>query len=68
VPWAKPGDFPFDPKKDLPKIVPPGKRNVFQAAFVDGSVRALSTSIDQKTLKALFTRDGGEVVDPDKVK
>ena len=22
VPWAKPGDFPFDPKKDLPKIAP----------------------------------------------
>ncbi len=66
VPWAKPGDFPFDPKKPLPKIVPPGGQKVFNALFADGSVRAVSTSVTEKTLKALFTRAGGEVVDPDK--
>ncbi len=62
VPWAKPGDFPFDPKKDLPKIAPAGNRDVFQTLFGDGSVRAISTKVDPKTLKALFTRNGGEVL------
>lgn len=62
VPWAKPGDYPFDPKKPLPKIVPVGKQKVFQAAFADGSVRALRPNLDEKTLKALFTRSGGEVI------
>jgi|GEM_PF-543679 len=62
VPWAKPGDYPFDPKKALPKIVPVGKEKVFQAAFADGSVRAIKADTDEKTLKALFTRNGGEVI------
>jgi hypothetical protein len=63
VPWAKPGDYPFDPKKGLPKITAPGNRKVFQALFGDGSVRAISTGIAEKTLKALFTRNGGEVIE-----
>ncbi len=33
--------------------------------FVDGSVRYLQTDLDQKTLDALLTRDGGEDVDMD---
>jgi hypothetical protein len=68
VPWAKPGDFPFDPKKPLPKITPPGKRDVFLVAMADGSVRTISTSISEKTLKAAFTRNGGEKLDLDKDK
>jgi hypothetical protein len=68
VPWAKPGDYPFDPKKPLPKITAPGGRAVFQAAFADGSVRALRTDLEEKTLKALMTRNGGEVIDLDKDK
>ena len=63
VPWAKPGDFPFDPKKPLPKIVAPGNRAVFQALMGDGSVRAIKTTIAEKALKAAFTRNGGEVID-----
>ncbi len=66
VPWAKPGDFPFDPKKALPKIVPPGSKPVFQALLGDGSVRAIRPTLDEKTLKAAFTRNGGEVFDLDK--
>ena len=68
VPWAKPGDYPFDPKKPLPKIVPVGNRKVFQALFADGSVRAMKGDTSEKLLKALFTRNGGEVVDLDKDK
>jgi hypothetical protein len=62
VPWAKPGDYPYDPKKALPKITPPGNRNVFLALMGDGSVRALKPTLPEKTLKALFTRNGGEVI------
>jgi prepilin-type processing-associated H-X9-DG protein len=66
VPWAKPVDFPFDPKEALPKIVPAGKLTGFNVLFVDGSVRWLGTSVAEKTLKALFTRAGGEVNELDK--
>ena len=62
VPWAKPSDYPFDVKKPLPKIVPVGGKTKFQAAFVDGSVRTMKADTPEKTLKALFTRNGGEVV------
>jgi hypothetical protein len=68
VPWAKPGDFPFDEKKPLPKITPVGGKNVFQALFGDGSVRAIKTTTPEKTLKAAFTRNGGEIFDLDKDK
>ena len=35
----------------------------FLAGFADGSVRTISSTIDSAVLKALFTRNGGEVVD-----
>jgi hypothetical protein len=65
VPWAKPGDFALDPDKPLPKIVPVGQANAFLALFADGSVRAISTSIAAKALRAAFTRNGGEIFDLD---
>jgi hypothetical protein len=34
------------------------------AGFADGSVQFLSSSISPTTLKAIFTRNGGEKVDP----
>jgi hypothetical protein len=61
--WTKPDDLPFDPKQ-------PGKgllskeRPVFFAAFADGSVRAISAKNNLETLRALFTRNGGEPVGP----
>jgi hypothetical protein len=62
VPWTKPEDLPFDPKKPLPKLggVFP---EIFYAAFCDGSVRGLKKKMDERTLRALITRNGGEVVD-----
>ncbi len=61
--WTKPGDLAFDPEsptKGLGRFH--GGR--FYAAFCDGHVSLLPAAIDAKTLKALFTRAGGEVVDP----
>jgi hypothetical protein len=63
VPWTKPEDLPFDPDKELPKVG--FRKGVFQAAFADGSVRAMSPTISKKTLKAAITRNGGEVLGND---
>jgi prepilin-type N-terminal cleavage/methylation domain-containing protein/prepilin-type processing-associated H-X9-DG protein len=49
--WAEPYDF-FSPHG-----------NLVHFAFADGSVRALSSSVDFQILQALATRAGGEVVD-----
>jgi hypothetical protein len=63
VPWTKPHDLPYDPNKPLPKMG--GHRSgVFAAAFCDGSVRFLPEGIKESVLRALITRNGGEVVDP----
>ncbi len=61
VVWTKPDDLPFDPqdpKKGIGNLFEDG----FHAAFCDGSVRFLRKTIDPKTLKALMTRAGGEMI------
>ncbi len=65
VPWTKPEDVPFDAGKMVPKL---GGlfEGIFNAAFADGSVRALPLTIKEEKLRALITRNGGEVVEPDK--
>jgi hypothetical protein len=66
VPWTKPDDLVYDAKKPLPKLggaFPEG----FHAAFADGSVRLIGKDIDEKTLRALITVAGGEVIDRKKV-
>jgi len=64
VPWAKPDDLEYDPEKPLPKL---GKQypEIFQAAFADGSVRVIQKKAPEKTLRALITRGGGEVIGND---
>jgi hypothetical protein len=62
--WTKPDDLAFDPAKPLPKLgglFPTG----FNVAFMDGSVRFIRQNIDAQTLRALITRNGGEVVNSD---
>jgi hypothetical protein len=57
--WTKPDDFV--PDKDNPVQGLVGLRpGVFLGLLCDGSVRAISQNIEPKTLKALYTRDGGE--------
>jgi hypothetical protein len=61
VPWAKPDDLPYDGVMALPRLGGPGGR--FLAGMGDGSVRTLRRDrIDEKTLRALITIQGGEVV------
>ena len=66
IPWAKPGDLPFDPEKPLPKIASPGLTDAFNALMCDGSVRRVDTKkTTEMTIKAAFTRNGGEVLGKD---
>lgn len=61
VVWTRPGDFAPDadqPTKGLLGLRPGG----FLAALGDGSVRFISEGIDSDTLRAMFTKSGGEVV------
>jgi hypothetical protein len=64
VPWSKPADLPYDPKRPLPRLgrhFPQGTL----AATADGAVRFLNPAISDKTLRAAITRAGGEVMGPD---
>ena len=66
VPWTKPQDLPFDPKGPLPKL---GGlfHDGFHAAMVDGAVRFIPQTVGAKSLRALITRDGGEIIDWNKL-
>jgi hypothetical protein len=60
--WTKPDDIeikPEEPQKGLAARA----RDAFQVLFADGSVHMLPKDIDKKTLWALFTIAGGEVVE-----
>jgi prepilin-type processing-associated H-X9-DG protein len=61
VPWTKPEDLPYNADKPLPKLGLFEKD--FNAAFCDGSVRRIRTTVPEKTLRALITRNDGEVID-----
>jgi beta-lactamase regulating signal transducer with metallopeptidase domain len=69
IPWTKPEDIPFAyainnlnaPLPELGGFWTDG----FQAAFGDGSVKHLKGSAAPEVLRALFTRNGGEVVSAD---
>ena len=52
----------MDPKQPMAGLVGL-RRGGFLAAFADGSVRLIKDSVKSETLKALFTRSGGEVID-----
>jgi Protein of unknown function (DUF1559) len=60
VPWTKPDEIPYNPKK-LPKL---GAMfgDGFYALFADGSVHFIKKKVDPQIIHALITRAGGEVV------
>jgi len=66
VPWTKPDDMPYSSDKPLPKL---GGEfdDGFNAGIADGSVHWIPKSIDQQTLRALITANGGETIDWSKV-
>lgn len=76
VPWSKPADLVYDPKGPLPGMkcefsVPVkflchelGRKSGFNAVFADGHRRFIFSSTDEKIVRALITRDGGEGLTP----
>jgi hypothetical protein len=61
VEWTKPDDWEFDannPKAGLGGVRP----GTWNAGFADGSVQPIPEMIDAEQLKAMFTRDGREIV------
>jgi prepilin-type processing-associated H-X9-DG protein len=60
-PWSQPTGLPLDSGEPLLGM---GSKHPggFNASFGDGSVRFIKRSINPQTLRALATRDGGEVV------
>jgi hypothetical protein len=61
VPWTKPDELPYDPKKDPSELL--GKiDNRWQIGFSDGSIRTLQKLPDAKIIHGFITRNGGEVL------
>ena len=61
IPWTNPEDIAYDPEKKLPEL---GGffEGFFNVGIADGSVRFLSVKIDEKTLRALISPRGYEVI------
>jgi uncharacterized protein (TIGR03067 family) len=66
LPWTKPDDADYSPRKPLPDFGGIVQRG-FNAVFLDGSVRFFPAGFDEKTLRALITRAGMEPVDVGKL-
>jgi hypothetical protein len=64
VPWTKPEDWTFDLAGDPAKGLGGHFPQVFVCMMCDGSAHAIPTAAKKDNLRKLFTRDGGEVLDP----
>jgi hypothetical protein len=62
VPWPKPDELRYDANKPLPRL-----GGVFDdgsyALFANGVVRFIPMGIDERVLRAMITRNGGERID-----
>jgi hypothetical protein len=61
IPWTQPDDPEFDRDGPTPEFGS-GHDGGFHAVFADGSTRFLKGTIDPRTLRAILTRDGTEVI------
>ena len=59
--WTKPDDLQFDPKDPKRGLVDKD-RPVISALFADGGVRAIPATVSADVLRAIVTRNGGEVI------
>ena len=66
VEWTRPAEFVVDVDEvvDLLNATQATHARARPMLFGDGSVRAIAESLDPRTLRALFTRDAGDVVRP----
>jgi prepilin-type processing-associated H-X9-DG protein len=63
VPWAKPDELKYSPTAPLPPLGPKAG-NGFNMLMADGSVRFVTKSVSEATLRKLITRGGNEVLNP----
>jgi prepilin-type processing-associated H-X9-DG protein len=63
VPWTKPEDLAFDPNKPLPKLSGRHPKGI-NVAYADGSTDTIPYPTDERTLRALITRDRATKVAP----
>ena len=68
VEWTRPRDFTFDPEAEMP-VEGIGSKHPggYNALLGSGSVAFLRTTLDPQTLKALITRNGGEIISADRI-
>lgn len=66
VPWTKPADLAYDPKKPLPKLGGMFQEG-FAAAFCDGSVHFIRRNFDEQTLRWSITMNDGMITDISKL-
>lgn len=60
IDWTSTDDFDYDPNKPLPKLgIFAGG---FHALMGDGTVQWIPSSTDEKTIRAMITRNGGETI------
>lgn len=61
VPWSKPADLPYDPKKPIPKL---GGLfdNGINAVFADASAHWLKKDFDAPTMRTVISRNAGDIV------
>jgi hypothetical protein len=72
VPWSKPADLVYDPNGPLPAFSSRYKhrqywrgfetscKSIFVAGFADGSCRLIPIDMDEKIVRTMITRNGGE--------
>ncbi len=63
VVWTRPDDFEINPQNPTAGLFNSRGPRQFQAVMGDGSVRVIAESVGTTVINALFTRDGGEIVD-----
>jgi hypothetical protein len=63
VPWTKPNDLEVDLSKPFEGLGEGEEGGISCFAFVDGHTVVISKHSDEATMKALFTRNGGEPID-----
>lgn len=67
VPWTKPQDLDYDKDKPLPRFGGPFADG-FHALMGDGGAFFLTKKLDEQTLRALITRNGGEPLSADNLR
>ena len=62
VSWTKPKDLPYSPTGPLPKLGGLFRKKGFHVLTADGATHWFSPDIDEETIRAMITWNGGEEV------